>query len=467
MLYSGGQGVHRKVESEGHEEKSRAAIDGDHPHDEPVGLCQEAQRCACCAEDEGVLTGSFEGADIVAYRISTGEQKTVFHGGYHGRYLPSGHLVYIHEGTLFSVPFDLKRLQVTGQPAPILEGVATTNGTGGAQFSFSGTGTFVYLAGTAGLGKTAIYWMERDGKFRPLREVPDFYLDPTFSPDGKRLALEISDGRRSDIWICDIARDGLTRLTFGADSNRLPIWTPDGQGITYVALEGGKSALYWKRADGSGDPQRLTRVLRINKQRTRGNPNGKFLAFAQVSSETHHWDVMILPMEGDDKPGWKPGEPQGLLHGPYEQLSPAFSPDGHWLAYASNESGNFEVYVRPFPGPGGKWQVSTGAGGGHFPKWSSNSKELFYLTASSSRIMVAAYRVSGSSFLAERPQPWSPARFLNLGLGPFTNFDLHPDGKRFAVIKTPGLSEGQPLDKVTFVLNFFDELRRKVPTGQN
>ena len=149
----------------------------------------------------------------------------------YARYLPSGHVVYMHEGTLFAVPFDLKRLEVTGQPAPILEGVVTNPAVGVAQFSFSETGNLVYVAGGSGGENVSISWMDREGKFTPLRDTPGNYFNPAFSPDGKRLALEISDGKRNDIWVYEWERDTLTRLTFAGETNSYPVWTPDGQRI--------------------------------------------------------------------------------------------------------------------------------------------------------------------------------------------------------------------------------------------
>ncbi len=158
-------------------------------------------------------------------------------GGFHARYLPSGHLVYMHEGTLFAVPFDLERLEVTGQPVPVLEDVATAPVYGGAQFSFSDAGNLVYVAGSSGGQNVSIYWMDREGKFTPLRQTPGAYFNPAFSPDGKRLALEIIDGARRDVWLYDWERDTLTRLTFAGETNGYPVWTPDGQRIVYTSQE--------------------------------------------------------------------------------------------------------------------------------------------------------------------------------------------------------------------------------------
>jgi Tol biopolymer transport system component len=402
-----------------------------------------------------------EDADIVVYSMASGQRKTVQRGGFHARYLPSGHVVYMHEGTLFAVPFNLKRLEVTGQPAPILEGVVTVPGNGGAQFSFSETGNLVYVAGRSAFQNVSIYWMDREGKFTPLRETPGNYLNPAFSPDGKRLALDISDGKRADIWVYQWERDTLTRLTFAGEANTFPVWTPDGQRIVYSSVEkGGTFNLWWIRADGAGNAQRLTENK--NSQSVGSwRPDGKVLAFYQVNPSTSG-DIMTLPIEGDEKSGWKPGEPKSFVNSAFTEAYPAFSPDGRWLAYMSNESGNPEVYVRPFPGPGGKWQVSTGSGG--YPKWSRNGKELFYRTEDS-KIMVVTYTAFGDSFQADRPQLWSPGQFTERGAGN-NNFDLHPDGKRFAVLKAPGTEQNAAVNKVSFIFNFFDELRRKVPPGK-
>jgi Tol biopolymer transport system component/tRNA A-37 threonylcarbamoyl transferase component Bud32 len=400
---------------------------------------------------------NFEDSDIVVYSMASGQRKTVLRGGFYARYLPSGHVVYMHEGTLFAVPFDLQRLETTGQPAPIIEGVVTAPGSGGAQFSFSDTGNLAYVAGGTGVQNVSIYWMDHEGKFMPLRETPGSYFNPAFSPDGKRLALDLDDGKRRDIWVYEWERDTLTRLTFAGEANRFPVWTPDGQRITYSSQEkGGGGNLWWIRADGAGNAQRLTE----SKNAQIGpswRPDGKVLVFQQLNPDTN-FDIMTLPIEGDEKSGWKPGEPKAFVNSTFAEITAAFSPDGRWLAYASNESGSYEVYVRPFPGPGGKWQVSTG--GGAAPKWSRNGKELFYTAG---KIMVVTYTASGDSFRADKPQLWSPGQFSDR-TGNY-NFELHPDGKRFAVLKAPGTEQAAAVNKVIIVQNWFDELKRRVPPG--
>ncbi len=413
------------------------------------------------SSDTGGTVGAFDDADIVSYSTASGQRKKLLHGGFYARYLPSGQVVYMHEGTLFAVPFDLKRLEVTGQPAPILEGVLTVPLYAGAQFSFSETGSLAYVPGRSGGVNVSIYWMDREGKFTPLRETPGDYRNPALSPDGKRLALDIGDAKRRDIWVYEWERDALTRMTFAGEANAYPVWTPDGKRIVYSSREkSGAYNLWWIRADGAGAAQRLTESK--NPQYALSwRPDGKFLAFHEINPSTGV-DVMTMPIEGDEKSGWKPGEPKPFVNSVFTEAEPAFSPDGRWIAYVSNESGSYEVYVRPFPGPGGKWQVSTGAG--TYPKWSRNGKELFYRTVDS-KIMVVTYTASDDSFHADKPQLWSPGQFTERGIGTY-NFDLHPDGKRFAVLKAPGTEQTTAVNKVSFIFNFFDEIRRKFPPGK-
>ena len=213
------------------------------------------------------------------------------------------------------------------------------------------------------------------------------------------------------------------------------------------------------RSDGAGDAVRLTDSK--NRQIPSSfSPDGKRLAFSENTPESS-WDIYTLPLDLSDPEHPKAGKAEPFLRTPAMESRPLFSPDGHWLAYQSNESSQFEVFVRPFPGPGGKWQISTG--GGMMPVWSRNGRELFYRTIDS-RILVANYTARGDTFQADKPKLWSEKSLPSAGS--HSNFDLAPDGKRFAVILAPGGGEEKPPNHVTFLLNFFDELRRKAP-GKN
>jgi serine/threonine-protein kinase len=309
-------------------------------------------------------------------------------------------------------------------------------------------------------GGVPIAWMGIDGKTMPLRNVPSDWSNLLFSPDGRRLAVDMSDGRQTDVWTYDWARDTLMRVTFGPEGAERPVWTPDGKRIVFASPRGGGARnLFWQRADGTSDVQRLT-----ESQNSQGawsfHPNGRLLAFHQLTPATQD-DVLILPIEGDEAAGWKPGKPQVFLNGPYAERAPMFSPDGRWIAYQSQESGADEIYVRPYPGPGGKWQISIG--GGVTPTWSRTTRELFYATPDQ-QIMVAAYSVEGDSFHAEKPRLWTDTRFVaRPRTGPTRSFDLHPDGTRFALAPANDAPAAATLERLDFVSNFFDELRRVAP----
>ena len=231
----------------------------------------------------------------------------------------------------------------------------------------------------------------------------------------------------------------------------------DAQDIAFASDRADKSTfnLYWQGADGTGEAQRLTKS-KNHQYPASWHPSGRFLAFEEQAPQTNG-DVMILPMEGDDASGWKPGKATVFLNSPFAEGQPMFSPDGRWLAYYSNETGRFEVYVQSFPGPGGKWQISTG--GGVFPTWSRTKRELFY--GLNGQIMVAPFAVQGDVFRAEKPRLWSDGRYAMRGISRM--FDLNPDGERFALSSASQTPPGVKLDKVVFIFNFFDELRQIAP----
>ena len=399
-------------------------------------------------------TNSYDDADIVAYSVASGQPKTILHGAFHAIYLPAGYLVYMHSGTLFAVPFDPKRLEVTGQATAVLENVVASPDRGTAQFSISDNGTLVYVAGSAVDRNLSIYWMDAEGNFSPLRETPAEYGSLALSPDGKRLAMDIRASKKTDIWIYDLERGTLTRLTFAADGNFRPVWTPNGERIVYNSSEKGKPQnLWWIRSDGGGSPERLTQS---NSVQISGSwtPDGKTLAFTQRNPGTG-MDLMTLSVDGSEKTGWKPQQPKAFLNTQFFESDPEFSPDGRWIAYISNESGTNEIYVRPFPGPGGKTQISTG--GGSLPQWSRNGKELYYIASTRDKIMAVSYAAIGDSFRAEKPRIWSTGQISERGA-----YFPSPDGKRIGVLKTPGAVNAAPINKVQFIFNFTEQIRSKI-----
>jgi Tol biopolymer transport system component len=393
---------------------------------------------------------AFDGANIEVLSLTDHGGKTLVRGGTFGRYLPSGHLVYVNRGTLFAVPFDVDRLEVHGTPAPVLDQVSYNPADGSAQLDFSQTGTLIYRSGGAGGGFLTVAWLDGAGKVQTLLAKPGNYAHPGMSPDGQRLALD--DG--SDVWIYDWQRDTMTRLTFTGNAS-YPIWSPDGRHIAFRVLGEGMYAI---RSDGAGKPQPLTQSK--NPQIAWSfTPDGKRLAFFDQGPKTT-WDLSTVPLENDSA-GLRGGKPEVFLQTAADERYPSFSPDGWWMAYSSDESGTFQVYVRAFPDKGGKWQISNS--GGYYPMWSRNGHELLFET-SDNHIMAAAYTEKGDSFVADKPRVWSEKQIG--GVVGAKNVDLAPDGKRIIALmptETPKAQQAQ--SHVTFLQNFFDELRRRVPVG--
>jgi len=272
--------------------------------------------------------------------------------------------------------------------------------------------------------------------------------------------LDIVDvnGPYPAVWVFDWPRDTLTRLTFGSAPSLKPVWTPDGRRIAFSSpRDGGVANLYWQPSDGSADVQRLTES-RHTQMPSSWHPNGKLLAFTETNLGQTGQDLMLLPLDGNETSGWKPGKPYAFLNQSFDEVDLQFSPDGRWVAYFSNESGRAEVYVRPFPNAVGKWPISSG--GGSYPLWSRTRHEIFFRSPDQ-QLMVASYSVNGDIFRAEKPRPWSSRRFL--GRPRLAAYDLHPDGNRFALAPAPD-AQSVKQDKVVFVFNFFDELRRIAPT---
>ena len=414
---------------------------------------------------EHSTTSGFDLANLAVAPLPSGTPKIVLRGGYYGRYVPSGHLVYMHQGTLFAVRFDLNRLETIGQAAPALEGVITNQTSfGGAQLAFSAEGTLVYVPGGSAAATAPINWMTRDGKTSVLKATKAAWAGPVFSPDGHKVALTIFGAQRPDVWAFDWARDTLTQLTFDRGDDRLPVFSPDGRRIVFASdrAKPGVFNLYWVNADGTGDVTRLTDNPGAQRPAS-FHPGGKFVAFDEDRPDMRS-DLMILPLEGDTGRGFSPKPPAVFLGTLAEERSPMFSPDGRWIAYQSNEiGGQNDVYVRPFPGPGGQWRVSTE--GGQFPRWSPPTRELLFVNPGQARVMVAPYTVVGDSFRSDHPRVWSPVGYRPLASPLMAPYDIHPDGKRLALSAAEGQSAA-PQDHVVFVFNFFDYLRAILPEGK-
>jgi Tol biopolymer transport system component/predicted Ser/Thr protein kinase len=409
---------------------------------------------------------AFEDASIAAVSLKSGEIKILVRGGYFGRYFPTGqamgHLVYIHQGALFAIPFDPARLELRGAAVPILEDVAGDPNSGAGQFSFSGPGTFVYRTGKVSEQNWPVSWLDSSGKTRPLIPAPGFYLQPRFSPNGQRLALSKFAHTDRDIFVYDLQRNTTTRLTVGTLA-AAPVWTPDGRYIAF-GIQIPPLGLGWVRADGSGEIQRLLDSRYVVNPHS-FFPDGRRLAYYGLDADARFkiWTV-TLDMSDPERP--KPGKPELFLNTQTNERNPVVSPDGQWIAYESDESGRSEVYVRPFPippgGAGGKRQISTG--GGTLAIWSRNSRELFFQNPEH-RIMATDYQLKNDSFVVGKPRAWSDQRLQDVSS--VQNYDLAPDGNRFAIIpEIKPTTEEKGNVHVTFLLNFFDELRRRAPTAK-
>jgi serine/threonine-protein kinase len=407
----------------------------------------------------------YDDANIEVISLRTGERKTLHRGGFFARYLAdatgsssTGHLVYLHQSTAFAVPFHPSKLALAGAPAPILEDVSSTE-SGGGDFAFAQYGTFVYLAGKTSQPGWPISWVDSAGKAtQPLHAPLGQYYGPRFSPDGKRLAFSMASGNGSDIWVKDLDRDTPSRLSFLPGVNSNPVWTPDGKSIVFRSDNLAAPGLYAIRSDGSGEAKRLTERQPPENPHS-FSPDGKRLAISQTGNggSIDLFTVAVEADAGPGGPGLRLGKAELFLGTPFMEGSPALSPDGRWLAYQSNESGTYEVYVRPFPGPGGRWQVSTG--GGRNPLWSRDGRELLF-QASDGRVMAAAYTAKGDAFAAGKPRVWTETRVRTTGFG--RNYDMTPDGKRLVAIVDDAQGDKLPTH-LTFLLNFLDELRRKAP----
>ena len=391
-------------------------------------------------------------AKLAVLSLSTGKITLLPLTGTNARYSPSGHLVFAAQGGLFAVPFDVDRLEVTGAAFPVLEGVMLDAATGAVHYALSRSGSLALVPGNPLGMSVPLSWVSRQGVTQPLGAPARPYGDPHLSPDGKRVAITIRGAGNSDIWVYEIARNTLTRLTFEG-SNKGPVWTPDGKKITYSSDRVGAANLgiYWKAADGSGAEERLTTSSDLQLPEC-WSPDGKFLVFTQSDPKTQE-DIWLLPVEGDRQP--RPF----LRTADYEE-KPAFSPDGRWLAYMATASGVSEVFVQAFPSPGGKWQISSG--GGEFPMWAPNGRELFYY---SSRRLMSVAVATQPTFTASTARALFEGRPATLSAQVNALYDIAPDGQHFIMARGAEAEFGS--GQVQVVLNWMEELKRQVPAAKN
>jgi eukaryotic-like serine/threonine-protein kinase len=389
-------------------------------------------------------------ATIEVQSISGGNRKVLVSGGAFGRYLTSGHLAYVNQGTLYAMPFDLDELAVYGVAVPVLDDVSYSPLFGYAQIDVSQTGTLVYRKG-AESGLSVVDWIDRAGKRTPLLAKPGRYAWLRLSPDGHRLAVTATESGAGSILLYDIRKDETTRITNRPGDYTGLTWLPNGRSLLF----GGAGDMAWIPTDRPANPSRLMDA-RVNQTPWSVAPDGRQLAYYDRNPETGFdlWTVAVAM----HATGIELETPQPFLQTRAFEVYPSFSPDGRWIAYASNESGAWEVYVRRFPDNGTKVRVSSS--GGSVPRWSSNGRELLYRTESQ-QIMVVTYTSKADAFASTAAEPWSPHPLADTGVLP--NFDVAPDGERvLALMPVARPEEQQSVNHVTFMLNVSQDIRNRM-----
>jgi serine/threonine-protein kinase len=393
--------------------------------------------------------GGFDGATIEALNLKTGVRKTVYRGGTYGRYIPTGHLLFVNKDTLFAVPFDIKSLEVTGSPAPVVQEVSYSQTEGSAQFAVADNGTLVYRSGRGAAPVFTALWVDEHGDGQPFWDGERSYGELHLSPDGTKVAFMVLADSNWDLWVYDRLRKVSTRLTFEDGNDGPGIWSADSQYIAFSSARQGSINIYRKRADGSGEVERLTQSTEA-QYISSWSADGKFILF---SHQTNAGDLWVLPLTGDRKP-------KEFLATRFNESEAAFSPDGRWVAYQSDESGRMEVYVRPFQGAG-KWQVSEGGGG--FPRWSGDGRRLFF--RDSDGLMSVPIADQGASIEVGAPRRAVKGNFrggvagILMGALRMPDYDVTRDGSHF-IMYSPDAKTAGRAEHVTFVLNWFTEMRR-------
>jgi Tol biopolymer transport system component len=390
---------------------------------------------------------TYQDVSIVAQSLKTGRRQLLIDGASQPHYAPTGHLLYVQpklSGTIRAVSFDPETLKLSGTPVSVVDDVLSERGDY-SWWSLSRSVILVYAPG--GLQEPAfdLVFVDRAGVATPVgtpRERP--YSFPRISPDGRRLVFTLS-GIQTTLWTYDLTSHASNRLTFEAN-NDWAVWTPDGKRITYASTQSEAWRLFWKPFDGSRKEELLLAADRGAQQPYSWSPDGKVLLYQDAGAATRQ-DIWMLSIEGDRRA-------RPFLQSPAAEMDARFSPDGSWVAYASDESGRFEVYVVPSSGTGGKWQISTE--GGREPVWAHNGHELFF--RSGEKMMVAeittqpSFRAATARLLFQGPYLRTPT------ICP--EYDVTLDDLHLLMVQP---SDEKPTTQFNVVLNWFNELKRRVP----
>ena len=378
------------------------------------------------------FTGIYSGS------LDSKETKLLVNNASNPIYTSSGYLLFVREGNLMAQPFDANQLQTTGEPLAIARGISYNRNWDVADFSASENGVLAYRVDSE--LQSQLSWLDRTGKQIGTVGEPGYYRVPRLSPNDQKIAVERFDPIKSegDVWLLEPSRNNATRFTFTPEPLLSPVWSPDGETIIFASQRNGPSDLYKKSVTGGGEEE----LLKSNdyKSPCSWSPDGRFFAYALIDPKTG-WDIWILPMFGDRKPF-------PFVNTPFNEITAQFSPDGRWIAYGSNESGRAEIYVSPFPGPGGKWQVSNGGVG--WPHWRGDGRELYYVTPDLQKLMAVeikagpAFEIGATKTLFEGPNR-------------IRDYDVASDGQRF-IVDMPISQETSP--SITLVVNWTAGLKR-------
>ena len=388
------------------------------------------------------MAASLPSARIEALDLVTGKRQVVVRGGGRPHYTSTGHLLYVSGGTIYAVPFDVTALRTRGVAVPVI----VTEGL--LEYDISAEGTLIYQ-GVLMKGARELAWVDRRGHATSLGVPGMGYAYPRISPDSTRVAIDVMSAADRDIWMWNIGRRTIERFTKDPTGNPIVTWSPDGSHLVFGSERSGVSNAYRQASDGSGEPERLlaSDALQMPISYT---PDGRLLVSVDVKGQQR--DIYLMTLDGERKM-----EP--LIHGPANELWAEVSPDGHWMVYDSDESGQFEVYVRPFPDPyrGSRWQIS--AAGGRQPMWSHDGRELFYRDFSGAMMSVPV--PAGPGFTPGRPvRLFDGTGYTGAGAqGSGRTYDVSPDGSRFLMVRV-GDQSNTPL---VVVLNWFEELKRLAP----
>ena len=399
---------------------------------------------------------SMAAADVWIQPLGGGEAKLLVRRAYAGRVVESAsgdYLLFVRDGTLFGSIFDAQKLQLTGAAVPLVEDLAGDSASGSGHFDVSRSGTLLYRSGREAEQTWPVVFMDQTGKTAPLLPERALYFSPRFSPDGKRLAIANRHDTEITLSVIDLAGGGVNKIPNAS----YPAWTPDGKHLVTRDYPAQGASIGWYRADGGGDHQTLYSGRNLSAYDF--SRDGKNLIFIE-SSPAGPNDMFVLPLDLADPEHPKASAPKTLLQTPAQEAYPALSGDGKWLAYASNESGRLETYVKPLIGSG-RWQISQD--GGSMPLWAPDGRALYFI-GPDNLIMAADILPQADAITHGQPRRWSPVPIRLSGAN--LSYALHPDGKRFAVFPAPEVSpDTKGNAHVTFLLNFTDELRRKVGTA--